>query len=71
MATSPPKHLTPRKRPRQARAAATLDAVFEATIQVLVTDGPHRLTTTRVAERASLSAPCTSIFPTSRRCSMP
>ena len=55
MATSPPKHLTPRKRPRQARAAATLDAVFEATIQVLVTDGPHRLTTTRVAERAGVS----------------
>ncbi len=34
---------------------ATLDAVFEATIQVLVTDGPHRLTTTRVAERAGVS----------------
>lgn len=50
-----PAHLTPRKTPRQARSAATLDAMFEATIQVLVTDGPHRLTTTRVAERAGVS----------------
>ena len=33
----------------------TLDAIFEATIQVLVTDGPRRLTTTRVAERAGVS----------------
>lgn len=55
MAPGRPAHLTPRKIPRQARAAATVDAVFEATIQVLVTDGPHRLTTTRVAERAGVS----------------
>lgn len=55
MASSPPPHLNARKKPRQARAAATLDAIFEATIQVLVADGPHRLTTTRVAERAGVS----------------
>lgn len=55
MAPHPPGHLSPRKRPRQARAAATVDAIFEATIQVLVTDGPHRLTTTRVAKRAGVS----------------
>ena len=55
MASSPPAHLTPRKRPRQARAAATVDAIFEATIQVLVAVGPHRLSTTRVAERAGVS----------------
>ena len=55
MASSAPAHLTPRKRPRQARAAVTLDAIFEATIQVLVSDGPHRLTTTRVAKRAGVS----------------
>ncbi len=55
MPSSPPPHLTPRKRPRQARAAVTLDAIFEATIQVLVADGPRRLTTTRVAERAGVS----------------
>ncbi len=33
----------------------TLDAIFEATIQVLVSDGPRKLTTTRVAERAGVS----------------
>lgn len=55
MPSKSPPHLTPRKRPRQARAAVTLDAIFEATIQVLVTDGPRRLTTTRVAERAGVS----------------
>lgn len=55
MALTRPAHLTPRKTPRQARASVTLDAMFEATIQVLVTDGPHRLTTTRVAQRAGVS----------------
>lgn len=55
MTSGEPAHLKPRKIPRQARAMATLAAVFEATIQVLVTDGPHRLTTTRVAERAGVS----------------
>jgi AcrR family transcriptional regulator len=51
----PPPHLTPRKRPRQARSMVTIDAIFEATIQVLLNDGVHRLTTTRVAERAGVS----------------
>ena len=55
MASARPAHLNPRKIPRQARATVTLDAIFEATIQVLVTDGPHRLTTTRVAQRAGVS----------------
>ncbi len=55
MESSRSLRLTPRKRPRQARARVTLDAIFEATIQVLVVDGPHRLTTTRVAERAGVS----------------
>lgn len=55
MVSLPPAHLTPRKTPRQARATVTLDAIFEATIQVLVADGPHRLTTTRVAKRAGVS----------------
>lgn len=47
--------LTPRKQPRQARSLATVNAIFEATIQVLVSDGPRRLTTTRVADRAGVS----------------
>ncbi|WP_375429568.1 TetR/AcrR family transcriptional regulator [uncultured Sphingomonas sp.] len=55
MASSFPPRLKLRKSPRQARATATLDAIFEAAIQVLVTDGPQRLTTTRVAERAGVS----------------
>jgi len=50
-----PLSLTPRKRPRQARSAATLDAIFEATIQVLLADGARGLTTTRVAARAGVS----------------
>jgi AcrR family transcriptional regulator len=51
----PPRHLSARKKPRQARAGVTVDAIFEATIQVLLSEGIHRLTTTRVAERAGVS----------------
>lgn len=50
-----PVLLKPRKLPRQARSAATIEAVHTATIQVLQTDGARRLTTTRVAERAGVS----------------
>jgi AcrR family transcriptional regulator len=45
----------PRKTPVQARAAVTVDAISEATIQVLLSHGAGRLTTTRVAERAGVS----------------
>jgi AcrR family transcriptional regulator len=45
----------PRKTPVQARAAVTVGAISEATIQVLLSDGVERLTTTRVAERAGVS----------------
>lgn len=55
MAAAPPAHPSPRKRPLQRRARATLDAIFEATIQVLLRDGPRQLTTTRVAERGGVS----------------
>lgn len=55
MATVGPPALTPRKRPRQTRTVVTVDAIFEATIQLLLSDGLHRLTTTRVAERAGVS----------------
>lgn len=47
--------LAPRKTPRQARSTVTVDAVFEAAIQVLLSEGAQRLTTTRVAERAGVS----------------
>jgi AcrR family transcriptional regulator len=55
MPSTPPLHLSARKQPRQARSKATLDTIFEATIQVLVGDGPRQLTTTRVANRAGVS----------------
>ncbi len=49
------KGLMPRKTPRQARSVVTVDAIFEATIQVLLSHGLQRLTTTRVADRAGVS----------------
>ena len=50
-----PAALKPRKTPVQARSEATVAAIFAATIQVLLSDGERRLTTTRVAERAGVS----------------
>jgi AcrR family transcriptional regulator len=47
--------LEPRKSPVQARSAASVDAILEATIQVLLDVGKQRLTTTRVASRAGVS----------------
>src|SRR3981081_2166140 len=52
-----PAHLLlePRKSPVQARSAASVNAILEATIQVLLSVGKERLTTTRVALRAGVS----------------
>jgi AcrR family transcriptional regulator len=47
--------LDPRKSPVQARSTASVDAILEATIQVLLHVGKERLTTTRVALRAGVS----------------
>lgn len=47
--------LKPRKLPVQARSAASVDAILEATVQVLLDVGKDRLTTTRVADRAGVS----------------
>jgi AcrR family transcriptional regulator len=47
--------LKARKQPQQARSAATVDAIFDATIQVLLAEGLPRLTTIKVAERAGVS----------------
>jgi AcrR family transcriptional regulator len=47
--------LDPRKSPIQARSAASVDAILEATVQVLLQVGKERLTTTRVALRAGVS----------------
>jgi AcrR family transcriptional regulator len=47
--------LKPRKLPLQARSEATVLAIHEASIQVLLSAGYRKLTTTRVAERAGVS----------------
>jgi AcrR family transcriptional regulator len=47
--------LKPRKQPVQERANLTVEAISEATIQVLLSHGTERLTTTRVAEKAGVS----------------
>src|SRR4030088_2670530 len=47
--------LEPRKSPVQARSAASVDAILEATIQVLLAAGKERLTTTKVAARAGVA----------------
>jgi AcrR family transcriptional regulator len=45
----------PIKTPVQARSIYTVDAIFEATIQVLIQHGINQLTTTKVASRAGVS----------------
>jgi len=52
----------PRKMPIQARSTVTVDAIFEATIQVLLSRGAERLTTTRVAGRAGVSVGTRRLF---------
>jgi len=51
----PQVRLEPRKLPVQARSTASVDAILEATVQVLLSVGKERLTTTRVASRAGVS----------------
>jgi AcrR family transcriptional regulator len=48
-------NVKPRKSPRQSRAKATVDAIVEATTQVLLREGYDRFTTARAAERAGVS----------------
>lgn len=47
--------LKARKTPVQARSAFTVEAILQATVQVLLASGKDRLTTTRVAQRAGVS----------------
>jgi AcrR family transcriptional regulator len=44
-----------RRTPRQARAGTTIDAILDATFQLLETDGVEKLTTNHIAERAGVS----------------
>lgn len=46
---------TPRRKARQARAQATIEAIFGATAHILETEGEARFTTNRVAEVAGVS----------------
>lgn len=45
----------PRKTPRQARSTASVQAILQATIQVLLREGKSKLTTTRIAAHAGVS----------------
>ena len=47
--------LKPIKTPVQARSTYTVNAIFEATVQVLIQSGISQLTTTKVADRAGVS----------------
>jgi AcrR family transcriptional regulator len=47
--------LEPRKTPVQARSTASVEAIRQATIQVLLSVGKEHLTTTKVAQRAGVS----------------
>jgi AcrR family transcriptional regulator len=47
--------LNPRKEPQQRRSRDTIDAIFEATIQVLLANGFDKTTTIQIADRAGVS----------------
>lgn len=49
------KSISPRKKPRQARSRATVDALLQATADILVRDGYAKLTTNRIADRAGVN----------------
>ena len=49
------RKLSPRKTPRQDRSRATVEAVLEATTDILLRDGYAKLTTNRIAERAGVN----------------
>jgi AcrR family transcriptional regulator len=47
--------LSPKKSPRQERSRATVEAILQATTDILVRQGAGRLTTNRIAERAGVN----------------
>ncbi|MDQ3265402.1 MAG: TetR/AcrR family transcriptional regulator [Myxococcota bacterium] len=49
------RKLTPRKRPSQERARATVEALLQAAAQVLEAEGEEGLNTNKIAERAGVS----------------
>jgi AcrR family transcriptional regulator len=50
-----PDVLTPRKKPRQARSHATIEAILQAAAHILVQDGIDAASTNRIAEKAGVS----------------
>lgn len=50
-----PDPLSPRKKPQQRRSRVTIDAIFEAAIQVLLAEGLDKITTIQIADRAGVS----------------
>ena len=54
--------LEPRKTPPQSRSVATVEAIYDATIQVLLKSGEDRLTTVHVAERRRLRGNAVSVL---------
>jgi AcrR family transcriptional regulator len=49
------RKLSPRKKPRQDRSRATVEALLEATTDILIREGYTKLTTNRIAERAGVN----------------
>src|SRR5690348_14918577 len=49
------RRLSPRKTPRQERSRDTVEALLQATTDILVRDGYAKLTTNRIAERAGVN----------------
>jgi len=49
------RRLSPRKTPKQERSRATVEALLEATTDILVRQGYAALTTNRIAERAGVN----------------
>src|SRR5215472_5248704 len=49
------RRLSPKKTPRQDRSRATVEALLEATTDILIRQGYARLTTNRIAERAGVN----------------
>jgi AcrR family transcriptional regulator len=49
------RRLSPRKMPRQDRSRATVEALLEATADILIRHGYAKLTTNRIADRAGVN----------------
>ena len=49
------RKLSPRKTPRQDRSRATVEALLEATTDILIREGYTKLTTNRIAERSGVN----------------